>query len=205
MVPFVGVFTSLMVSVAIKIYLAYFCAQGLSSPVFEAWCRGKPLVAAFFCPRAEVGPLLRWLKAALEGREFVNVEGPFPWPHYRIRLAVEALDECVVGVRLVWCAVLRGNQQRPALLSALRGLEGGELGVTEMWLHGDLYSEGPMLARGETWRGSPVEGAWFAFQAYPELPFWLRRFEGKGPPERRTQEPLPHEVQGQPAMGLSSP
>jgi hypothetical protein len=192
MLPFVGTFASLMVSLAVQIYLAYFCAQGLEVPEFERWCRGRPLVAAFFCSRAGVGPLVRWLKGALEGKEFVNVAGPFPWGHYRIRLSVEALDECVVGVRVVWSGVLRGNQRRPGLLSALERLDGAALGVTEAWLHRDLHSDGSELGQEETWRGSPEE-AWFRFRSYPELPFWLRRFE-KGPPDRRQREPRAPEV-----------
>ncbi|MCS6902565.1 MAG: hypothetical protein RMJ98_22990 [Myxococcales bacterium] len=132
-----------MVSLAIQVYLAYFCAQGVQVPEFERWCRGKPLVAAFFCSRAEVGPLVAWLRGVLEGREFVNVEGPFPWTHYRLRLSVEALDECVVGVHVVWSGVLRGKQKRPGLLSALKGLDAAAWGVTEAWLHRDLYSMGP--------------------------------------------------------------
>ena len=202
MVPFVGVFTSLMVSLAIRIYLAYFCAQGLSSPEFEGWCRGGPLVAAFFCPRSAVGPLVAWLRATLEGREFVNVEGPFPWPHYRIKLRVEALDECVVGVKVVWSGVLRGDQKRPALLGVLRALDGARLGVAEMWLHRDLYSDGSELSAEATWRGLPVEGAWFEFHSYPELPFWLRRFE-KGPPDRKQRDPAPVEPAVQPVAALS--
>jgi hypothetical protein len=199
MLPFVGTFASLMVSLAVQIYLAYFCAQGVEVPEFEGWCRGRPLVAAFFCSRAEVGPLVRWLKEALEGKEFVNVEGPFPWGHYRIRLSVEALDECVVGVRVVWSGVLRGNQRRPGLLPVLKRLDAAGLGVTEAWLHRDLYSDGSELGPGETWRGSPGEG-WFRFRSYPELPFWLRRFE-KGPPDRRREDPVGVEVAGEPALG----
>ncbi|MCU0658721.1 MAG: hypothetical protein MUF64_26735 [Polyangiaceae bacterium] len=202
MVPFVGVFTSLMVSLAIKIYLAYFCAQGVTSPEFEAWCRGSPLVAAFFCPRAEVGPLVAWLKKRLEGREFVNVEGPFPWTHHRIRLRVEAMDECVVGVRVVWAGVLRGNQTRPPLLAALRELDAAGLGVAELWLHRDLYSDGSELSQEATWRGSPVEGAWFELRSYPELPFWLRRFDGKGPPERRERGAEVVQPVAEPALSL---
>lgn len=184
MVPFVGVFTSLMVSLAIKIYLTFFCAVGCESPAFEAWCRGRPLVAAFFCPRAQVAPLIAWLKQGLERREFVNVEGPFPWPHYRIKLEVVALDESVVGVRVVWFSLLRGNQQRPSPLPSLREAAALSLGVDEVWLHRDLHSDGSDLDPETTWRARPTEGSELVFHAYPELPFWLRRFDRR-PPDRR--------------------
>lgn len=185
MVPFVGVFTSLMVSVIIKIYLAFFCAQGCECPSFEAWCRTSPLVFAFFCPRAPTSPLVAWLRGALEGREFVNVAGPFPWPHYRIRLRVDVLDESVVAVRVVGFALLRGNQQRPALLPIIRAVCAALDGIEEVWLHRDMHHDGSDLTPHTTWRGRPGLAPEITFHAFAELPFWLRRFDRKGPPDRR--------------------
>lgn len=186
--PFVGVLTSLLVSIAIKIYMTFFCALGSRSESFEAWCRGQPLVMAFFCPRAETGPLVARLRAALEGREFVNIEGPFPWPHYRVKLRVEALDASVVGVRAVWCARVRGNQQRPTPLPLVLQVCELGLGIEEVWLHRDLHSDGTLLDPETTWRGRPGLGPELTFHAFSELPFWLRRFDRK-PPDRRQRAP----------------
>lgn len=185
MVPFVGVLTSLMVSLAIKIYLAHFCAQGCDSPSFEAWCRTHPLAFAFFCPRASTSPLVAWLRQHLEGREFVNVAGPFPWPHYRITLRVDVLDDSVVAVRVAGFALLRGNQQRPALLPVIRAACAALAGIEEVWLHRDLHHDGSDLDPHTTWRGRPGLAPEVTFHAFAELPFWLRRFDRKGPPTRR--------------------
>lgn len=203
MVPFVGVFTSLMVSLAIKIYLAYFCALGSRSPAFEAWCAGRPLVAAFFCPRAATGPLLERLRVALAGREFVNVAGAFPWPHYRVKFTVVALDESVVGVCVAWCGLVRGNQQRPTPLPLILEICGLALGIEEVWLHRDLHSDGTIQEPEVTWRGRPAQGSEVTFRAFSELPFWLRRFDGKGPPDRRAEQPLVAEQEAPVLVGAS--
>jgi hypothetical protein len=186
MVPFVGVFTSLLVSLAVQIYLRYFNTLGPRYPGFERWCEGRPLVVAFFCPREGAADLARWLGEALRvQREHINTEGPCPWPFYRLRLEAHVYNECVVGITIRGQAQAKDHQVRPPVLALVQRACAAVAGVEEVWVHRDLHASEEECEPHMSWRGRPSATGPLPLRAYSELPFWLRPFDGKGPPSRR--------------------
>jgi hypothetical protein len=199
MVPFVGVFTSLVVSLAIHIYLRFWASHGGRNAAFERFCGGRPLLFAFFCPRAGVDRLLPALVGELGGKaERVSVEGVFPWPDYNLRLTAERLNDCVVGVRVTGFRLVRGQRPIQPLLPVIEAMCSSGLGVAEVWLHGDLYSDEARLEPEMTWRGAPSPDGQVQLRAFTELPFWLRPLHGGGPPRPRRD----HSHQEAPVGGL---
>ena len=189
MVPFLGVFSSLIVSLVVQIYLRYFNTLGPHYPGFEEWCATQPLVAAFFCPREGTAALAAWLNRALKAqREHINAEGPCPWPFYRLRLEAQVYNECVVGITIRGQSQAKEHQSRPPVLALIQQACAAVEGIEEVWVHRDLHSSEEACEPHMSWRGRPSPAGPLPLRAYSELPFWLRPFDGKGPPARKQGE-----------------
>jgi hypothetical protein len=184
-----GLLSFLVVTVGVRVYLAYFIERGVRHPAFEAWCDRRPLVFALFVPRAELEPTRALAAARLSASaRWVNLVAGFPWTHYGIGLRVRELSPCVVGVFISSRRVLRGNELPPRALVAFSEIaRATRRDVAEIWLDRDLFTT-PEARDGDAemgWRGHADPSGDLAMSGCTELPFWLRALPTEGPRDGR--------------------
>ena len=184
--------TGLVLPPLVRLYLRYFSAQGMQHRGFEAWCEREPLVFAMLYPLETADAALPTVQAALDGAPAVtNFAGGFPWGHYRVTLRAERLNDQVLGVFVKSARRLRGHEKRPAFLAVVERVSASPVAPSEMWLHGEMYSDGVDERAPEiTWRGGRHRERGMYFRRSDMLPHWLQQTFGGGPPRRdRGAEP----------------
>jgi hypothetical protein len=189
--PILFFVAAIIVPPMVRVYLRYFEAHGDRHHGFEQWCEQKPLIAAFYQPGKAKRNSLK-LQKLFNHSNFINEQGGFPWPFYRLQLNVFPLGDDVVGVYIVKCTRRRGMQTlKPILALLLDGFCFEQHHIDEMWLHGHLYQDDSLeeTTPDTSWRGRKDDTGEISLHQYQELPFWLRPWSDKPPPTRPKSQP----------------
>jgi hypothetical protein len=113
------------------------------TPEFEAFCAARPIVAALFGLGGDEERAVRALALRL-GKRAASVAtlGGFPWPHYRLTLAIDA-GQGQVFLRVSAAEVTRTRDQDvPALATLLREVLNELPEGVEAWLHPGTFDNG---------------------------------------------------------------
>lgn len=141
--PFLVLKSWMLTAVAIWVYRRWFQRVSPPTPEFEAFCARQPVVAALLGLdgiEARVAALL----AEKLGKRRISVAtlGGFPWPHYRLVLALEERRGAVL-LRVVGAEVTRtGDDHLPALAHVLRDALNELPQGAEAWLHAGAFNNG---------------------------------------------------------------
>lgn len=141
--PFLVLKSWMLTAVAIWVYRRWFQRVSPPTPEFEAFCAKQPVVAALLGLdgiEARVAALI----ASKLGKRGISVAtlGGFPWPHYRLALAVEERRGAVL-LRVVGAEVTRtGDDDLPALATVVRNALNELPEGAEAWLHGGAFNNG---------------------------------------------------------------
>lgn len=133
----------MLTAAAIWIYRRWFQRVSPPTPAFEAFCAERPVVAALTGLdgiEARVAALL----ATRLGKRGISVAtlGGFPWPHYRLSLAIEQRRGAVL-LRVVGAEVTRtADDDLPALASVVRDVLNELPRGAEAWLHAGAFNNG---------------------------------------------------------------
>lgn len=130
-----GVFTWLVVGVAARVAAHH--GRPARDPRFEAMCAARPVVVAFRVQPGRLGACARALWPLVRfGRTWVNWEGDTPWPLYRVRLRVHALDARTLCLRVRRAQLAVAGDPGPVLARELARLPQLPRLVEEVWLSG---------------------------------------------------------------------
>jgi hypothetical protein len=150
--PFLVLKSWMLTAVAIWVYRRWFQRVSPPTPEFEAFCTQQPVVAALLGLdgiEARVAALI----ASKLGKRGISVAtlGGFPWPHYRLSLAVEERRGAVL-LRVVGAEVTRtGDEKLPALASVVREVLNELPHGAEAWLHAGAFNNGLVAAPAGGW------------------------------------------------------
>jgi hypothetical protein len=127
----------------IWIYRRWFQQVAPPSPGFEAFCRREPVVGAILGVAGDEASVEALLRERLErDAAAIATLGGFPWPHYRLSLAIERRSGCVL-LRVKRAAVVRtGDRPAAALASLLRDVLNELPEGAEAWLHRGAFDDG---------------------------------------------------------------
>lgn len=137
----------------IWIYRRWFQKVAPPSPAFEAFCQSEPVVGAIWRVAGDEARVEALLRLRLE-RDAATIAtlGGFPWPHYRLSLAIERGFGCVL-LRVKRAAVARtGDRPAAALASLLRDVLNELPESAEAWLHRGAFDNGLGPAPAAGWR-----------------------------------------------------
>lgn len=142
-----------LTALCVWIYQRWFRRVAPASPVFEAFCRTRPVVAALLgLGAAEAGVVERLAQRLGKPRAAVATLGGFPWPHYRLTLAIEPRPGAVL-LRVVAAQVVRsGERELPALASLLRDELNPLPPEVEVWLHAGTFNNGLVTVPAGGWK-----------------------------------------------------
>jgi len=144
----------MLTAIAIWVYQRWFQRVAPRDPGFEGFCADRPVVGAILGASGHEAAALEALGAALgKGRASVATLGGYPWPHYRLELALEQAPGAVL-LRVVGAQVLRTrDRELPALASVLRQALNGLAVETapHAWLHTGAFNNGLVV---------PPTGGW---------------------------------------------
>ncbi|HXK19094.1 MAG TPA: hypothetical protein VNG33_14880 [Polyangiaceae bacterium] len=132
-----------LTALAIWVYRKWFQRVAPPTPEFEAFCGTRPVVAALFGLSGQDERVARALTAKL-GKRAASVArlGGFPWPHYRLTLAVEASGDQVV-LRVVAAEVARTkDHDLPGLATLVREVLNELPEGARAWLHAGTFDNG---------------------------------------------------------------
>lgn len=160
----------MLTALAIWVYQRWFQRVAPPAPAFEAFCAGRPVVGALW--GLESGDEQRaaaTLRRALGKRAIaVATLGGFPWPHYRLRLAIEQQRGAVL-LRVVSAEVMRSrDRELPALAGALRSALNELPGGAAAWLHRGAFNNG---------LSEPPPGGWDLQRGDEKRPRFVARAE----------------------------
>jgi hypothetical protein len=132
-----------LTALAIWIYKRWFQRAAAPTPSFEAFCAGGPIVAALLVAEGtEPGVAAALAQRLGKRRAAVATLGTFPWPHYRLALAIETRAGAVL-VRVTAGQVMKsGDRDLPALASLLRDLLNELPTGVEAWLRAGAFTNG---------------------------------------------------------------
>jgi hypothetical protein len=132
-----------LTALAIWVYKRWFQRVAPPTPEFEAFCRTRPVVAALFGLNGNEQQASVLLASRLgKARASVATLGGFPWPHYRLELAIETARDAVL-VRVDGADVVRsGQRELPALASVLRDVLNELPADAQGWLHAGAFNNG---------------------------------------------------------------
>lgn len=113
------------------------------APEFEAFCATGPVVGALIGLAGQEAHAAELVKRALgKRRSSIATLGGYPWPHYRLTLAVEATAGAVL-LRVTGADVVRTRDSGlPALATLLRGVLTALPESSEAWLHPRAFDNG---------------------------------------------------------------
>lgn len=135
----------MLTAFAIWVYQRWFQRVAPRDLPFEAFCAGRPVVGAIAVAGAHQASVLVSLSAALgKRRACVATLGGYPWPHYRLELALEESHGAVL-LRVDRAEVLRSREgELPALASLLRDALNGlpDDAHASAWLHRGAFNNG---------------------------------------------------------------
>jgi hypothetical protein len=185
----------MLTAVAIWIYQRWFQRVAPRDVAFEAFCAGRPVVGAIAGAGLHQASVLVALSSALgKPRACVATLGGYPWPHYRLELALEESRGAVL-LRVIKAEVLRTRERElPALASLLRGVLNGlpEDAKVSAWLHRGAFNNGLVDSPPGGWsieRGSERRPKLVALREAPLLVAQLAQSE---PELARTVTAAPH-------------
>lgn len=142
----------MLTALAIWVYRRWFQRVSPPTPEFEAFCAERPVVAALLGLDGIEGRVAALVANKL-GKRGISVAtlGGFPWPHYRLTLAVEERRGAVL-LRVVGAEVTRtGDDDLPALASVLRDALNELPQGAEAWLHAGAFNNGLVEAPAGGW------------------------------------------------------
>lgn len=199
----VGLVVGAIAGTAARVYVRYWHKDSAPAPRFEAFARGRPLVAAALC-RAEPGAgpephgradrAARELETLLGGLTAVCDAGRHPWPRYALELSLERPSRRVLAVRLAGASLRRVSGGPPDLLAALRALARECDYLEELWVHGELFDPGVPSAADRSrfgWLARPDDARELAPCPMIGAPAWLP--QGARPPSPDLQQRTPVE------------
>lgn len=150
--PFLVLKSWMLTAIAIWVYRRWFQRVSAPTPEFEAFCAKQPVVAALLGLdgiEARVAALI----ASKLGKRGVSVAtlGGFPWPHYRLLLAVVQRRGAVL-LRVVGAEVTRtGDDNLPALASLVREVLNELPQGAAAWLHAGTFNNGLVAVPAGGW------------------------------------------------------
>lgn len=150
--PFLVLKSWMLTAVAIWVYRRWFQRVSPPTPEFEAFCATQPVVAALLGLDGIEARVAALVTSKL-GKRGISVAtlGGFPWPHYRLVLAVEARRGAVL-LRVVGAEVTRtGDDDLPALASVVRGVLNELPQGAEAWLHAGAFNNGLVAVPAGGW------------------------------------------------------
>jgi hypothetical protein len=150
--PFLVLKSWMLTAVAIWVYRRWFQRVSPPSPEFEAFCAERPVVAALLGLDG-IDARVAALVTSKLGKRGISVAtlGGFPWPHYRLLLAVEQRRGAVL-LRVVGAEVTRtGDGELPALASLLREVLNQLPQGAEAWLHAGTFNNGLVAVPAGGW------------------------------------------------------
>jgi len=132
-----------LTALALWIYQRWFQRVAPPSPDFEAFCAGRPIVAALHALRGTEARARELLAATLAPpHEVVATLGGYPWPHYCLRLAVEVTPGAVL-LRVVGARVMRTRDRKlPALATLVRDALNQLPEDAAAWIHPGTFANG---------------------------------------------------------------
>jgi hypothetical protein len=141
--PFLVLKSWMLTAVAIWVYRRWFQRVSPPTPEFEAFCAQRPVVAALLGLDGIEARVAALVTCKLGERGIsVATLGGFPWPHYRLVLAVEKRRGAVL-LRVVGAEVTRtGDDNLPALASVVREVLNELPRGADAWLHAGTFNNG---------------------------------------------------------------
>jgi len=173
-----GLITAFVLSIAIRLYLRFFAAEGARHKPFEHWCRTKPVVAALRCDRASTVDVYEVVRRQIEPwGSFINTQGRFPWQHYVIEVDCRRASDEVIVLTIIACRPLKLRDSPRDLATSLReiGRASGER-VDEIWLTGQLHAVNRVISISKSaaaWIGEFDESGALQVDAMIGQPPWL--------------------------------
>lgn len=133
----------MLTAFAIWIYKRWFQRVAPPAPAFEAFCAGRPVVGALWALDGDEARVARLLASKLGKRSLsVATLGGYPWPHYRLSLALEQREGAVL-LRVTAAEVVRTKEgELPALASVVREVLNELPEGAEAWLHAGTFNNG---------------------------------------------------------------
>ena len=165
-----------LTGLAIWVYKRWFQRLAPPSPEFEAFCATQPVVAVLSGLYGTEAHAAARLQEKL-GQPLASVAtlGGFPWPHYRLALAIETRPGAVL-LRITRGQVLRArDRQLPALVALFRDVLNELPEGAEAWLHAGAFNNGLLEVPPGGWalrRGTEKRPQLLALETEPE---WAAR------------------------------
>jgi hypothetical protein len=161
-----------LTALAIWVYRRWFQRVAPPTPQFEAFCAEAPVIAALYglddTSAAAAGLRRRLGKASAS----IATLGVFPWPHYRLVLAVEQHASAIL-LRVTAAEVVRTKHRDvPALATILRDVLNELPEGAHAWMHAGTFGNGldePPLGGWALQRGAEKRPRFEALALAPEV------------------------------------
>ena len=154
-----------------------YTSEFLPVPEFERWCSEGPMILAVRCSGDAHDARMTLRQLIAPDDEVLNLQGGAPWQYYHYEVEVRMPSESVITVHIRAARIRRGAGKD--LVDARRLVEEllakPELGIEEVWLHGQLHpSDAPSRLRDRIhWIGTQPE----ELSQMIGLPAWTARAE----------------------------